>query len=96
MPGILEIVVFFCFIIWVLSILLLVPLLFLEHKRAEKLAEKQRREVAERLGIEYHKRLVPADQAMFAKFALASRGRKQMFAKFALTSRGRNASKAFV
>ena len=92
MPGILEIVVFFCFIIWVLSILLLVPLLFLEHKRAEK----QRRDVAERLGIEYHKRLVPADQAMFAKFALASRGRKQMFAKFALTSRGRNASKAFV
>jgi hypothetical protein len=91
MPDILGIVLFLFFIIWVLSILLLVPLLFLEYKRAEK----QRREMAERLGIEYHNRLVPADQAMFAKFALASRGRKQMFDKFALMSRGRKASNAF-
>jgi len=53
----------------------------LEEKRAEKRAEKKRRDQAERLGIECHKQLVPADQAMFAKFSLASRGRKQLASK---------------
>ncbi len=54
----------------------------------EKRAEKKRRDQAERLGIECHKQLVPADQAMFAKFALASRGRKQLASKALVADSG--------
>lgn len=56
----------------------IIPLVIVYTILQKKWELKQRREVAERLGIEYHEQLAPADQAMFAKFALASRGHNQL------------------
>ncbi len=97
MPDILDSLGFFAFInvgkmfliVIVLSIIpIIIVLSSLEEKRAEERAEKKRCDQAERLGIEYHKQLVPADQAMFAKFALASRRRKQLASKALVADSG--------
>jgi hypothetical protein len=61
-------------VIAVLFFALLIGAGILDLKRLEW----KRRKVAERLGIEHHEQLAPADQAMFAKFALASRGHNQL------------------
>jgi tetratricopeptide (TPR) repeat protein len=58
---------------WCAVFALLFVLLLLQ----KKWELKQRREVAERLGLEHHEQLAPAAQAMFAKFALSSRGNSQ-------------------
>ena len=88
MPDILDILGFFSFIAVVVILPLVIVLSILEEKRAEKRAEKKRRDQAERLGIEYHKQLAPADQAMFAKFALASRGHNQLASKVLVADSG--------
>jgi len=74
MPDIFKILEIFAIIAFVVIFSLLVIL----HLLQKKWELKQRRKVAERLGIEHHEQLAPADQAMFAKFALASRGHNQL------------------